>query len=176
MTLREYVGRLPESHAARRELEKLAASLDLKPSESELRDEITRLHGRRRKVEVDAGRCVEKLRGDLERMTAMRDDARGAGGILMEQYTQRFTDDEYLSEDWFSGTKGDDDARCHSVSMVTTRKAHVCYGNGCEEHHEIPPGTRAIHETAIVDGAWSNCYLCVKHMDEWLDTYSGEAV
>jgi hypothetical protein len=86
---------------------------------------------------------------------------------------QKYSDDEYLAEDWFSGTKGDDDARCVRTAMVRSRKSHTCYGNGVEEHHEVPAGTRVLRGTALVDGTWVSSYLCTEHMDVWLDEVNG---
>jgi len=77
------------------------------------------------------------------------------------------TDTEYLMYDPFDGDR-DVDIRCHSVSMVTTRTEHVCVSYGSSPH-PIPPGTRARYESALVEGKWRSCYMCVGCLDAWLD-------
>lgn len=91
----------------------------------------------------------------------------------MSTASQRYTDADYLACDWFSSAKGDDTARMVRTRVVTTRKAQHCSGNGQGEGHTVPPGSRALNESAIIDGAWGSYYLCAEHMDAWLDTVNG---
>ena len=77
------------------------------------------------------------------------------------------TDKEYLMYDPFDSDR-DVDIRCQSVSMVTTRREHVCISADCDQH-PIPPGTRARYESALVEGKWGSCYMCVGCLDAWLD-------
>jgi hypothetical protein len=76
-----------------------------------------------------------------------------------------YADATYIAWDPFDGDR-DVDIRARTVAMVTTRKSHQCHGN--EGMHEIPAGTRARYETAIVDGKWGRYYTCVACMDKWL--------
>lgn len=77
-----------------------------------------------------------------------------------------YADAEYLRWDPFDGADRDIDIRARKVKMVTTRKAQRCHGNS--GMHDIPAGTRARYESAIVDGEWGSYYTCVACMDQWL--------
>lgn len=79
------------------------------------------------------------------------------------------TDEDYLRYDPFEGDR-DVDIRAKTVSLVTTRKPQKCHGyDGFTTMHDIPAGTRARFEKAIVDGDWGSCYVCTECMDKWLD-------
>ena len=76
--------------------------------------------------------------------------------------------EEYLAcEGMLDGR--DEDIRCRTVSVVTTRKPHECFSFDCRGLHAVPAGTRAIYEHAIVDGKWGSFYTCLECADSWLD-------
>lgn len=79
------------------------------------------------------------------------------------------TDDDYLRYNPFDGDR-DVDIRARKVKLVTTRKAQRCYGSD-GKMHDIPAGTRARHESAVVDGEWGSYYVCVACMDKWLEEF-----
>jgi hypothetical protein len=62
---------------------------------------------------------------------------------------------------------GDGDVRCYSRRIVVTRAPHKCPGNFLEALHDIPPGTTAVVERAIVDGKWGTCYTCADCIEKW---------
>ena len=82
-------------------------------------------------------------------------------------HVERFSDEDYLRFDPFDGDR-DVDVRIKTVEVVTTRKPHICAMPTDEKQHTIPSGSRARHETAIVDGEWGSYYICVGCMDTWL--------
>jgi hypothetical protein len=71
--------------------------------------------------------------------------------------------------EYFEGmySDGDADVRQYSRRVVKTRKAHKCPGNFLEALHDIPAGTTAVVETAIVDGKWGSCYTCADCVEKW---------
>jgi hypothetical protein len=77
-----------------------------------------------------------------------------------------FTDDELLDIDLFAGDKDNAGARLSSSRIVVTRKPHVCVFS--EEQHEIPVGTRARTEKAIIDGVWVSFHACCDCLAQWL--------
>lgn len=77
-----------------------------------------------------------------------------------------YADTEYIRYDPFDGDR-DVDVRARTVAIVTTRKPHKCMSPG-GAIHDIPSGTRARYETAIVEGHWGRYYTCVACMDGWL--------
>lgn len=81
------------------------------------------------------------------------------------------SEQKYLDYDPFEGER-DVDIRCRTVSMLTTRKPHKCAdpSNGGKPH-DIPAGTRARYEHALVDGEWGSYYVCIPCMDRWLKEY-----
>lgn len=79
------------------------------------------------------------------------------------------SDADYLRFGFYEGDRGGKE-RCHTKRIVYTRAAHTCLGNGRDEKHEIPKGTRVLLEKAIVDGVWCTNRLCVDCMDRWIDT------
>lgn len=72
----------------------------------------------------------------------------------------------YMAEPWFECR--DEDIRCMTRSMVTTRKPRSCACNGAGPAHEMPAGSRMLVERAIYEGAWASWALCTRCMDEWL--------
>ena len=81
-------------------------------------------------------------------------------------------DFHYLSPDPFNYPygDGDTDVRLRKVRIIVTRKPQTCVpppGIG-KDVHEIPPGTKARFESAIVEGVWSKCYTCLNCMDIWM--------
>lgn len=75
------------------------------------------------------------------------------------------TDQDYINYDPFEGDIGGD-VSCSTVKVVTTRKPQQCQSpKGF--HHEIPAGTRARYQTALVDGDfWGRYYTCCQCIDE----------
>lgn len=80
-----------------------------------------------------------------------------------------YTDADIIDWDPFDGADRDVDIRARTVKVVTTRKPQRCYGDdGAASAHDIPAGTRARVERAIVDGEWGSFYICVPCMVKWL--------
>lgn len=80
-----------------------------------------------------------------------------------------YTDADYLRWDPFDGADRDVDIRARTVKIVTTRSPHRCVGpDGAAQAHDMPAGTRARVERAIIDGEWGSYYMCVGCMAEWL--------
>jgi len=93
--------------------------------------------------------------------------------------TNRLNDPTYLWHDPFNYPWGDGetDIRLRKVRIVKTRKPATCVPppilNG--HPHEIPAGTEARYESALVEGIWSKCYTCLDCMDIWLSPpYEGK--
>lgn len=82
--------------------------------------------------------------------------------------SQKYPDNAYLTVQLFEDR--DVDIRCSSRRLVTTRQPHRCaYADVICDPHQIPPGTRAICERAIVEGQWGAWYACLACVDTWLD-------
>lgn len=82
----------------------------------------------------------------------------------------------YVNHDPFDGDR-DADLRLVQVRMVTTRKPHKCLGSIAGEvgPHDIPVGTRARFEKALVDGDyWGRYYVCTACMDRELSVAEGD--
>jgi len=79
------------------------------------------------------------------------------------------TDTEILSDcsGLFDGR--DEDIRARTTAIVTTRKRHNCLNPNTMKYHEMPTGTRAMKEHAIVDGVWGTSYSCVACLNRYLD-------
>lgn len=83
-------------------------------------------------------------------------------------YQGKRTEQDYLAcEGMLDGR--DEHIRSRTVKVVVTRKPHECFSFDCSGLHNIPPGTRAIYEHAIVDGQWGSFYTCLECADSWLD-------
>lgn len=77
----------------------------------------------------------------------------------------KHTDAEYLAFDLFQGDESE--LTCRSVKLVTTRKEHACHACASSTPCTIPPGTRARHERALVDGDfWGSYYACLPCLDK----------
>ena len=75
----------------------------------------------------------------------------------------------YLKYDPFSGSDRDADIRCHTFSIVKTKKSHQCMlANMIAKSHTIKKGQLARYDKAIVDGQWGGYYSCLDCMDIWL--------
>lgn len=72
-----------------------------------------------------------------------------------------YTDAEYLD---FDPQADECEVRVLSKKIVTTRKPHECIGI---EPHEIPAGTRARAESAIVDGVMESTWCCLACIDAY---------
>ena len=71
----------------------------------------------------------------------------------------RYTDfDPYLDCD------RDVDIKARKVRVVRTRKPHVCLTANLKQH-EIPAGSLARFESAVVDGEWGCYYTCLECID-----------
>ncbi len=80
------------------------------------------------------------------------------------------TDDELLGIDLYGGDKDDCGVRLHSSRMVTTRKAHTCR---FLDPHEIPLGSRARIEKALIDNEWTKFYVCCNCLERaWEEIYA----
>ena len=78
-------------------------------------------------------------------------------------------DEEYIRYDPFEGDR-DVDIKCRTVRVVKTRKPNQCIGiEGRDSIHDMPVGTRARYEHALVDGEWGQWYMCCECMDKWFE-------
>lgn len=84
----------------------------------------------------------------------------------------KFPDSEYIRFDPFEGDR-DIRIECRTVKIVTTRKEHRCHSLSLDGMHDMPPGTRARYEHALVEGAWGSYYTCIECMDKWLIDFCG---
>lgn len=77
---------------------------------------------------------------------------------------------DYLRHDPFDYPHDETDIQMRKVRMVTIRKPQTCVPPpGIDKNvHEIPAGTRARLETALVEGSWAKCYTCTVCMDIWM--------
>ena len=75
-------------------------------------------------------------------------------------------DDELLGIDLFSDDRDDARARVRTNRIVTTRKPHIC---AAYDRHEIPSGSRARVERAIIDDQWASFYFCCACLAQWLE-------
>lgn len=82
----------------------------------------------------------------------------------------RGEDIDYLRDDPFDFAHDDTDIRLKKVRMVTTRKPQTCVPPPSigKNVHEIPAGTRARLETALVEGVFGKCYTCTGCLDIWM--------
>lgn len=81
---------------------------------------------------------------------------------------QKYSDETYLSINPFEGDM-DVDIRMHAVKIVKTRKTHKCIFPENNEAHEIPIGSKAWRESAVIDNKFSSCYVCLDCLDKWID-------
>lgn len=79
---------------------------------------------------------------------------------------RQITDSDLLAIDLFAGDKDDAGAKCVSSRIVTTRKPQTCMFS--EEFHDIPVGTRARFEKALIDDCWSSFYACCACIEGWI--------
>lgn len=77
----------------------------------------------------------------------------------------QFTDDELLGIDLFGGDKDDGGAKLCASRIVMTRKSHICVFS---DRHEIPIGSRARAEKALIDDKWRSFYVCCDCLKQWL--------
>lgn len=90
---------------------------------------------------------------------------------MTEKHNAPLVKVERLSVEWdpFDGADRDVNIKCRTVKIVTTRKAQKCMGwDGADTQHDMPAGTRARYERAIVDGEWGSFYICLGCMETWL--------
>lgn len=74
--------------------------------------------------------------------------------------------DEYFEHRVWNDDK-DADYRCHHQEVVKVRSPHSCtFGRVV---HEIQPGSKALRETAIVDGKYRSAYSCIACLGRWAD-------
>lgn len=82
----------------------------------------------------------------------------------------KYTEEDYLAEDWFFGDEAE--ISCRTMKMVTVRKEHDCYLSQChgKTPHKVQKGERAYFEKALIDrDFWGK--LCTNCMDEQLKEY-----
>ena len=88
----------------------------------------------------------------------------------MKNDVATLTDDERLRFDLFASDRDNDGVRVRTSNIVTTRKPHTCRFS---EPHEIPIGSRARFEKALVDGVWGSFYVCCACLDDWITKHDG---
>lgn len=72
--------------------------------------------------------------------------------------------DKYISFDPYLDCDRDVRIEGRSVRIVRTRKAHTCLTASLKQH-EIPVGSMARFESAIVDGQPGSYYTCLECLD-----------
>lgn len=85
----------------------------------------------------------------------------------------KYTVEEYLAQDYFGPEDGV--GPILSRRIVTTRKKHVCVPPTRDKVHNFRAGRVALREVAIVDGTVATCYICDRHMDEFIQEYTRSA-
>jgi hypothetical protein len=86
----------------------------------------------------------------------------------MHETAQKYSDAQYLAAELFDD--GDAEIRAYQKKIVTTRKGHRCAaGDVLHEPHQIAAQTRAVKESAFVEGEWGTAYSCLTCVDKWLD-------
>jgi hypothetical protein len=79
----------------------------------------------------------------------------------------KYKKQDYINFNPFDGDR-DVDIRCRTVSIVKTRKEHVCHISLIDgKTHNIKIGEMARVEKAICDGHWGSYYCCIPCMDDW---------
>ncbi len=85
-------------------------------------------------------------------------------------YQQKRTDKEYLLFDPFTGSDRDVHIECQTWKVVTTKKDHHCaVADLLGTPHQIPDGTKALRESAKVDGQFGSCWSCLECCDKQMD-------
>ena len=85
----------------------------------------------------------------------------------------KYTDEQYLEADIFDD--GEADIRLYRKKIVITRKEFPCAASDVVpdgKRHSIAIGSRAIRETANVDGKYGSAYSCLNCLGKWLDMIS----
>lgn len=80
---------------------------------------------------------------------------------------ERLTDEQraqYIAFDPFLDCDRDVNIRSRKVAVVTTRSPHICVSLSTKSH-EIPAGTMARRESAIIDGSFGSYYYCLECCD-----------
>lgn len=86
----------------------------------------------------------------------------------MEKNKQKYKDSDYLDAVLFEDR--DVDIRAQTKRIVTTRVQHRCaFADSLGKDHLIRAGSRAVLESAVVEGKWGTCYSCLPCIDKWLD-------
>jgi hypothetical protein len=83
-----------------------------------------------------------------------------------EELPMPYTDQQYLDADMYED--GDADIRAYKKKIVTTRKVQQC----ATGQHAIQPHSRAVQESALVEGEWGTAHTCLPCIDKWLDSIS----
>lgn len=87
----------------------------------------------------------------------------------IEAETTEHSDAEYLRFNPFDEGKGDCRIECRKVAIVTIRKSQPCMASPLVppkyKHHNISPNSRALKESAKVDGQFGTCYSCLPCLD-----------
>lgn len=84
------------------------------------------------------------------------------------KYNLKYPEYYYLHYDPDAGSKGDTGISYQRMKIVKTKKNHECmFFIG---YHDIPSGSLALRETAIVEGmGWKSCYFCINCLDKWFN-------
>lgn len=77
------------------------------------------------------------------------------------------TNEEYLNANASLYDDGEADVRCRTVRVVKTRKEQRCMCPSRRGCHQIPAGSRAVVDRALVDGKWGACYTCLPCLESW---------
>lgn len=86
---------------------------------------------------------------------------------------RKHSDQVYL--DFQVADDRDVDVRLQKVKLVITRKPQHCLGGAYSSGHEIPAGTEARFERALVDSDfWGRYYICIACMDKDIEETEGD--
>lgn len=75
---------------------------------------------------------------------------------------------DFMANYW----EGDEDIHGQAFRVVTTRAKHKCV----MDEHTIPPGTRAVAESAFTDDGPMRCWTCVECVDRRMKEEMDEGV
>ncbi len=82
--------------------------------------------------------------------------------------------DRYVGFDPYLDCDRDVDIKARKVRVVRTRKPHTCLTANLKQH-EIPAGSLARFESAVVDGEWGCYYTCLECIDYLIAQPGGDA-
>ncbi|GEM_PF-2280192 len=78
-----------------------------------------------------------------------------------------YDDDTLLANDPYE-LADEPEVKQRQTKVVITRKPQTCVPP-LDDVHDIPPGTRALFESAFVAGIPTSNYVCEQHMNQYIE-------